>query len=156
MAPMRSCRAPAVLLLLAACATTSAPPVPTTRTVAAPEGQVRDRIAAALRDLGLPPEPTRSGVQAVARGSASRDWADCRLALISSYQDDAPRHQWESPGARQARIEVSLAPAGSGTRVSVEPRFSATYRDPFRNLPVERGCASTGALERRLLDAAGG
>ena len=58
---MRSRHAPAALLLLAACATTStAPPVPTTRTVAAPVGQVRDRLEAAIRDLGLTPSRRRA------------------------------------------------------------------------------------------------
>ena len=57
---MRSRHVSTVFLLLAACSTTStAPPVPTTRTVAAPVGQVRDRLEAAIRDLGLTARPAR-------------------------------------------------------------------------------------------------
>jgi hypothetical protein len=153
---MRFRYAPAALLLLAACATTpAAPPVPTTRTVTAPVGQVRDRVEAAIRQLGLTPEPTGNGVQAATRGGASQDWADCRPTLIEYHQDPVPRSAWVDPGAREATVTVSLAPEGSGTRVSVNPEFSATYRDPFRNTPVQRPCASTGALEGRLLAAAG-
>ena len=154
---MRGRYAPAALLLLAACATApAATPIPTTRTVAAPVDQVRQRVVTAIRDLGFTPETTPTGVEAVARGSASPDWADCRRVLISYDQDDGPpRSSWQSPQARQARIAVSVTPDGQGTRVSVDPRFSATYRDPYRNFPVERGCASTGVLESRLLDEVG-
>ena len=154
---MRGRYAPAALLLLAACATTpTAPPVPATRTVAAPVDQVRQKVVTAIRDLGLTPETTPTGIEATARGSASPDWADCRRVLISYNQDEGPpRSSWQSPQARQARIAVSVTPEGQGTRVSVSPQFSATYRDPYRNWPVERGCASTGALESRLLNAVG-
>ena len=154
---MRGRYAPAALLLLAACATApAATPIPTTRTVAAPVDQVRQRVVTAIRDLGFTPETTPTGVEAVARGSASPDWADCRRVLISYNQDDGPpRSSWQSPQARQARIAVSVTPEGQGTRVNVSPQFSATYRDPFRNTPVQRGCASTGVLESRLLGAAG-
>ena len=154
---MRSRYAPAAFLLLAACAAAStAPPVATTRTVAAPVGQVRDRLEAAIRDLGLTSRPTRSGIEAFTRGGASQDWAGCERALISYSQDRGMRSAWVEPGAREARVAVSLAPEGDGTRVSVDPEFSATYRDPFRNTPVQLRCPSTGVLEGRLLAAAGG
>ena len=65
------------------------------------------------------------------------------------------RSAWVEPGAREAGVAVSLAPEGDGTRVSVNPEFSATYRDPFRNTPVQLRCPSTGVLEGRLLAAAG-
>src|SRR4051794_16472559 len=153
---MRSCHAPAALLLLAACVTTStAPPVPTTRTVAAPVGQVRDRLEAAIRDLGLMARPTRSGIEAFTRGGTSQDWAGCKRALISYYQDRGARSTWVDPGTREARVTVSLATEGDGTRVSVDPEFLATYRDPFRNTPVQLRCPSTGVLEGPLLAAAG-
>src|SRR3954447_9677662 len=155
---MRSRHAPAalLLLLLAACAATStAPPVATTRTMAAPVGQVRDRLEAAIRDLGLTPQPTQSGIEALTRGGAARDWAGCKRVLISYYQDRGARSTWVDPGAREARVTVSLATEGDGTRVSVDPEFSATYRDPFRNTPVQLRCPSTGVLEGRLLAAAG-
>jgi hypothetical protein len=67
-----------------------------------------------------------------------------------------PCSAWVDPGAREARVTVSLAPEGDGTRVSVDPEFSATYRDPFRNTPVQLHCPSTGALEGQLLAAVGG
>lgn len=153
---MRPVYAPAVLLLLAACATTPAPQVTTSRTVAAPADAVRDRIAAAIRDLGLSPQPTPTGVQAVVEGGAPQDWASCRPRLIYDRQISPPRSAWVNPGAREAAVAVSLAPEGSGTRVTVDPKFSATYVDPYRNTPVQRGCTSTGALESRLLDAAAG
>jgi len=154
---MRGRYAPAALLLLAACATVpAAPPVPTTKTVAAPVDQVRQSVVTAVSNLGLAPETTPTGVLATARGSASSDWADCRLTLITWDQDDGPpRSSWQSPQARQARVAVTLAPEGQGTRVSVSPQFSATYRDPYRNFPVEHACASTGVLESRLLAAVG-
>ena len=146
---MRGRYAPAALLLLAACATTpTAPPVPTTRTVAAPVDQVRQKVVTAIRDLGLTPETTPTGIEATARGSASPDWADCRRVLISYNQDEGPpRSSWQSPQARQARVAVTLTPEGQGTQVSVRPQFSATYRDPYRNFPVEHGCASTGVAD---------
>jgi len=154
---MRSRYAPAAFLLLTACAATStAPPVATTRTLAAPVGQVRDRLEAAIRDLGLTSRPTQSGIEAFTRGGAARDWAGCERALISYSQDRGMRSAWVEPGAREARVAVSLAPEGDGTRVSVNPEFSATYRDPFRNTPVQLRCPSTGVLEGRLLAAAGG
>ena len=152
---MRLPYAPAALVLLAACAGTPASQVPTSRTVAAPVGQVRDRVAAAIRDLGLTAQPTSSGVKAVVEGGAAQDWAGCQPQLIYYRQDSPPRSAWVNPDAREAVVTVSLAPEGSGTRVSVDPRFTATSTDRFRNTPVQRPCTSTGALESRLLAAAG-
>ena len=159
---------PALLLLLAACATKpAAAPAPTTRTVAAPVDQVRDRVAAALRELGLTPEPTRDGLRAVATGEVTEAWADCPPLAVRSYQPplghlrrNRPRHDAPSdlvpPGVRQASVSVSLARDASGTRVSLDPAFSATYQDTSMRQPVERGCTSTGVLEGRLLGAAAG
>ena len=148
--------APALLLLLAACATAQAPQAPTSRTVVAPVSQVRDRVAAAIRDLGLSPQPTPTGVQAVAEGGAPQDWASCQPQLVYDRQSSPPRSTWVSPDAREAAVTVSLASEGQGTRVSVDPTFTATYLNPYRNTPVQHPCTSTGTLESRLLAAAAG
>src|ERR687884_12648 len=101
---MRTRYAPAVLLLLAACATTPAPQVPTSRTVAGPVDQVRDRVAAAIRDLGLSPQPTQTGVQAAVEGGAPQEWASCQPQLIYYRQDSPPRSAWVNPDAREATV----------------------------------------------------
>jgi hypothetical protein len=51
-------------------------------------------------------------------------------------------------------VTVILEPAAAGTRVSVRPAYSASYRNAITGYGFERPCRSKGVLERRLLDAA--
>jgi hypothetical protein len=66
------------------------------------------------------------------------------------------RSDWARPGAREAAGSVGLR-AGRGDGPDGGDGWptetAATYTDRYRNLPFQESCATTGILERRLLDA---
>ncbi len=150
-------RALPLLLLAVSCATRPPPPpVPTARTVPGSPAEVRARVEAAARRLGLDVSPEPSGLRAESR-SAQAEWAGCDPILVYDRDSETQRSGWASPGARSATVNVSLAPAApAGTQVTVAARFAATYTNRYVNLPVIAGCDSAGVIERALLDAAGG
>ena len=125
------------------------------RSVDGPADAVRTRAERALRDAGLTPEATPGGgLRAVARGSADPSWADCQRLVVRDESTEYVRSDWARPGARETEVSVGLRPAGGGrTEVTVATETAATYTDRYRNLPFQEACATTGALERRLLDA---
>ena len=65
------------------------------------------------------------------------------------------QRQHARPQSRAAELRVTLTPVAAGTQVSLATSFEATYHHRYRNTPFTAACASTGALERTLLDAAG-
>jgi hypothetical protein len=118
--------------------------------------EVRARVDAAARRFGLEVAPEPSGLRANSRG-ARAEWAECGQILVYDRDSETQRSGWASPGARDATVGVGLAPAApAGTQVTVVARFGATYTNRYVNLPFSAGCASSGVLERALLDAAGG
>ncbi len=124
-------------------------------TVAAPVEEVRGRLQSELRSMGLGPTVTVSGLSAGSRG-APKAWADCQRLLIHDRTGFTPRSDWADPEGLTADVTVVLRPSASSTEVTVVPRYAASYRDIFRNLPVMGACPSSGVLEQRLLGAARG
>ncbi len=144
------------LVVLSACAgAPPPPPPPSTATVPASVEEVRGRLESELRRLGLSPTFTPTGLTASSR-AAPRAWADCEMLLIHDHTGFAPRSDWAEPEGRTADVTMSLRPAAGGTEVVVVPRYAASYRDIFRNLPVTGACQSSGAVEQQLLAAARG
>jgi hypothetical protein len=142
-------------MMVAACAATPpAPPIESTRNVSGTPAEVRSRIEAAASTLGLGAQADGTSLQ-LSSAAAPAAWADCPTQLVRSYDDVAVRADFAAPQSRAAAVLVGLVATGGGTSVSVTPRFTATYRNVYRNLPFEGPCSSTGALERALLDAAG-
>lgn len=155
--PCRPLLATAALLVASSCATTPPrPPIPTTRTVSGSPAEVLARVEAAMRGLGLDPRPEPSGLRGGSRG-ARAEWAECEALLVYDFEGDggSRRSGWAYPGARDAAVTASFAPAPGGTRVTVSARFGATYTNRFVNLPATAACGSNGVVEGALLDAAG-
>jgi hypothetical protein len=144
------------LALLSACASAPPPqPLPSTATVPASLEEVRGRLDRELRSLGLGPTVTSGGLTASSRGVPGT-WADCPRLLIHDRSDFATRSDWAEPEGLTAEVTVRLEPVAGGTAVTVAPRYAASYRDIFRNLPVQGACPSSSTLEQRLLEAARG
>jgi uncharacterized lipoprotein len=143
-----------VLLTLAGCATTApGPPPPTSREVAASPGTVKARLVERLVGLGFKVTGT-DRVQAESP-SASADWAECgRILVESSGTDTSSRMSFEDPQARSATVAAVVTAQGDGSVVALEPGFSATYLNQYKNVTFREPCESTGRLERELLDAA--
>lgn len=148
-----------LLLAAASCATMPPrPPIPTTRTVAGPPAEVRARVEAAMRGLGLSPEATGPTAFRAESRAARAEWAECDAILTYDFEGDggSRRSGWAYPGARGAVVTAAFDPAEGGTRVDVSTRFAATYTNRFVNLPTTAACESNGVVEAALLGAAGG
>jgi hypothetical protein len=144
-------------LVAAACAGGSAPiPLEAERTVAAPPEVVRQRVEQVLRGLGLSPVAGIAGLEADLGSPGLRGWAFCPMRLVHDRTVDVRRADWAEAGASDGILSVTFRPVGEGTHVRVAMRSAATYRDIYRNLPVGGACRSTGEIERRVLEAAGG
>jgi hypothetical protein len=153
---VRPIAALSLLVALAACATQPPrPPIETTRTVAATAAEAGGRIEARAAMLGLMTQSGSESSLRLSRTSAPADWADCPTRLVRGGGNSGSGADFAMPQTRMAEIDIGLTPVADGTAVSVTPRFTATYHDIFRNLPFDGTCASTGVVERALLDAAG-
>jgi hypothetical protein len=143
--------------LVAGCATTSPPaPIATSRSVAGAPDEVRARLSAAAAGLGLATQPGADTELRLVRAGAPAEWADCATQLVRHQDDDrGARVDFAAPLARSASVAIGLAGTAGGTTVSIAPQFTASYRNIYNNLAFERSCASTGYLERSLLNAAG-
>lgn len=142
------------LVTLAGCvATPPPPPLETTRQVAGDPAQALERAGEALRRAGFSVEPAgRLALEGTVRGAARPEWASCRRIVVWDYDSSARRAHWASPGARRAEIVVRAVPAPNGARVETDADFTATYTNRYKNLGFESDCASTGVLERSVLD----
>jgi hypothetical protein len=140
------------LLCLAACATRA--PVETSRVVAGDPATVRSRVAAELARLDLSHDSAGDGAALRAStATAPGDWASCPPTLVGGGDDS---RRLATANREQAEVTVELAPAPSGTEVSVQARFTGSYRNPISGYAFERSCRSNGVLEQRILTAAAG
>ncbi len=136
-------------LVLSACV--GAPPSsspPASRLIAASPEDTRRRIELVLVSVGLVPKATQAGFQA-SRHPLPESWAECPVLLVGDW---GGRSDWAKPQDSNGTLVVSIQPAGNQSEVSVATTFTATYSDPFRNVPVTGPCRSTGELERLLFD----
>jgi hypothetical protein len=63
--------------------------------------------------------------------------------------------QWAEAEDLRARVTVRFTELGGQTSVALTPRLDGVYLNRFDNLPFERACSSTGAVERDILGALG-
>jgi hypothetical protein len=83
-------------------------------------------------------------------------WAACELAIGTDRSGDTPRPRRARQRVdRSLSLDIAVRAAGGATQVSLDPTFTERQIHPWRNLPFETGCVSTGALEKALLDAIG-
>jgi hypothetical protein len=74
--------------------------------------------------------------------------------IQSSGTSSSSQRDFARPEARTARVVATVMPDAQGSKVALTTEFSASYTNRYRNLPFNRPCETTGALERMLLDAA--
>ena len=140
------------LLCLAACATRA--PVETNRAVSGDPRTVRGRVAAELARLGLSGGPAGDGgALRASTAGAPEGWASCPPVLVGG--GDVGRRM-ATADREQAQVTVGFVPVASGTQVSVQAGFAASYRNPISGYAFERSCRSNGVLEQRILAAAAG
>ena len=85
---------------------------------------------------------------------APGDWASCRPARVFS-RDDNRRVDRGRPVSRSLKLRIDVTDSANGSEVRPAAQFIEQQINPFRNLPFNAYCVSTGKLERSLLDALG-
>ncbi len=83
------------------------------------------------------------------------DWAACKRARVIDRHDDKSRRGRGWPMGRMVQLVVDVEKVGDGSKVSLRATFIEEQINPFKNLPFQVRCRSTGVLERSLLDAIG-
>jgi hypothetical protein len=146
------------LLLLAACAQPAPRPGVSTAALGAvtpqPVDAAETAIAARLQELGFDlVESRETGViQAQMQNGAPAAWSVCDRVLVTE-RDDRNRSHWADANDRRTTVTVRFSQLAGQTSVTLTPRFTGVYLDRFDNLPFDRACASTGALEPQILAA---
>lgn len=147
---IRSSRPLTILIALCVGACVGGGAIETGRDVAGDPAAVRSRVADELAGQGWR-VATREGPMLTATiESAPGAWASCPPALVGGGDD---QRRMATVNRRRGFVTVSLDPAASGSRVTLHPRFSASYRNPITGYGFERACRSKGIFERQLLDA---
>lgn len=82
-----------------------------------------------------------------------RGWAACRPARVIDRHDDKSRRDRGRPVNRQLRLDVQLDGTSGGSEVAMRADFSERQINPFKNLPFQVRCRSTGELERAVFEA---
>lgn len=156
---MKRCLGLALMLLTAACA----PNVPlqgsepiSARNVDAPPATARDRIAAALTQRGFDVVRGDDGFLTVKgeRRAGDASWALCERALVRDPNTDTRRQRWEDRNALRTVVVARTGRLGAQTNVALDILLVGQYVNSFVNEPFEQRCASSGVLEKALLDAA--
>lgn len=82
-----------------------------------------------------------------------RDWAACKPARVIDRQGNSNRRDRGRPVDRQLQLDIQVEAAGGGSEVRPQASFTERQINPFKNLPFQVSCLSTGNLERSLLAA---
>ena len=82
-----------------------------------------------------------------------RGWAACKPRRIIDRHDDKSRRGKARPIDRQLELVGNI---DANNKVDLRAAFNERQIHPFKNLPIQVSCRSTGALERSLLDQIGG
>lgn len=144
--------------LLAACAQPAPQPGVSTAALGGitpqPIADAETAVATRLRELGFNViESRETGVlQAEIRNGAPAAWAACDRVLVTE-RDDRNRTHWADADDRRTTVTVRFSELAGQTSVTLTPRFTGVYLDRFDNLPFDRPCSSTGALEPQILAA---
>jgi hypothetical protein len=115
-----------------------------------------DAIATRLQELGFTVAESRETgvIQGEIAAGAPTSWAACDRVQVTA-RDDQNRVQWAEATGLGARVTVRFSELGGQTSVALTPRLDGVYLNRFDNLPFERACSSTGAVERQILAALG-
>jgi len=138
--------------LLAGCATAPPPTytVANSRVYPSSREDVFERVltVSTRNSMYVTASDKRSGVlsferavNAPTRTGAVYDWADCGLISLI-----------ERPVSQLAELNMVVEPAESGTRVTINTRFSELRQDVSHSTR-RVSCTSTGALEHELLES---
>lgn len=98
-------------------------------------------------------DPTSGRLVAELIDYQPKGWAACKPARVIDRHDDKNRRDRGRPVDRQLRLTVQLADTGAGSVVDMQTSFSERQINPFKNLPFQVRCPSTGELERALFAA---
>ena len=79
-------------------------------------------------------------------------WAECKRARVVE-RSDSERVGRGRPISRDLGMRIEIQTAADQTLVGLVAEFTEEQINPFRNLPFNVPCRSTGALERALLAA---
>ena len=81
-------------------------------------------------------------------------WADCELAIGTDRSSDNARPRRARQRLDRAwRSTIAVREAAGATQVTLDATFTERQIHPWRNLPFDAPCRSTGVLEKALLDA---
>lgn len=148
-----------ILLLTAACA----PNVPlrgpepvTARNVEVSSAMARERIAAALTMRGFDVVRSDDAFLTVKgqRPDGDGGWAVCERVRVRDPNTDTQRQRFEESMTLRTVVIARTGTLGPSTNVALDTLLLGQYVNSFSNTPFEQRCASTGVLERSLLDAA--
>lgn len=131
------------------------PPPETRRLVPGELEAVRQRMAAEMTSLGLVVTANQDGMLTGRTSHAPVAWAACGSALVGRGGGEHTSERLVSVASRSADVQVTVMPTGESAAVEVRAAFGASYVNPERGGRFERPCRSKGALEARLLAAAG-
>ncbi|MEO1018495.1 MAG: hypothetical protein AAFY56_12505 [Pseudomonadota bacterium] len=138
----------ALTLLIAACATERPPPPPDRVQTSLPVAQARERVAALLEQQGWTVAPD-SG-QALRGRTNNTGLAACRDIQVRDNEGSTGRRRFAEAQSVAGEVSVQFTPEANGAVVQWQTSFEGTYRNTFKNLTFQAGCASSGETERML------
>jgi hypothetical protein len=158
------CRALAMLVagsLAVACETTPRPVyrVEGARTFSQSKDVVWNRLLRFLEanDIRATRADRAGGViQAERTDYQDAGWAECDIGWVIDNTSNSRRRGRPRPVDRDLALSIGVEESAGATTVTVDARFQEEQINPFRNLPFDRPCRSTGALESALLNAVEG
>lgn len=150
-----------LLALLAAChPMPRLDPSAAARIVEASPAEAAERAAAALAEAGFATTRLASAAVPTVRGERAGGvdpaWAHCPGIWTNDPFSDLGQSRFVQPEGRRAVVLVRASSLPQGTSVTVDLLTIGLYRHAFTGDLVESPCASTGVLERRILDAVAG
>ena len=117
---------------------------------------VFERTLAAVQAAGLHVTATDQGRGVITAGRRGfrddRGWASCPRQLVAP-RDDTRRVRLAEPLERDLRLTASIREGPGGPAVGLATAIVERQRNSFTNLTFLERCRSTGALERRILQA---
>lgn len=159
--PRRRLLAGPLVAILAACQPGQPPaPLATAQIVRASPAEAVARAAARLRAAGFEVTELASAAVPTLRGElasgADPGWARCAGIWTNDPFSDVGRSRFVQAGGRRSTVLVRVSSLPQGTSVEVDLHTIGLYTHAFTGDIVEARCATTGVLERAVLEAAAG
>ncbi len=129
--------------------------VPSSRSYDLSRADLWEKLVAAVEAEGLTiveADPSSGRLSAILTGYQDKGWAACKPRRVIDRHDDKSRRGRGRPVDRQLEL---VAGVDVNSSVSLSASFGERQINPFKNLPFQVRCPSTGLLERRLLDRIG-